>query len=93
MIENNSSKFIPVRLKMLAMLSRLHKTIPLTRNFISGKINKEKENELISSKLSKDQCLKIYERYTKFREEFDIDKYEANYYKVGLQGGIDWKNI
>ena len=93
MIENNSSKFIPVRLKMLAMLSRLDKTIPLTRNFISGKINNEKENELINSKLSKDQCLKIYERYTKFREEFDINKYEANYYKLGLQGGIDWKNI
>jgi DNA-dependent RNA polymerase auxiliary subunit epsilon len=93
MIEYNSSTFIPVRLKMMAMLSRLDKTIPLTRNYISGKINKDKETELIVSKLTGEQCAQIYKRYTKFREDFDINKYEANYYKVGLQGGIDWKNI
>jgi hypothetical protein len=93
MIDNNSNTFIPVRLKMLAMLSRLNKTIPLTRNFITGKINTEKENELVYSKLSKDQIQLIYERYNRFREMFDINKYEVNYYKVGLQGGIDWKNI
>jgi hypothetical protein len=93
MIEYNSNKFIPVRLKMLALLSRLNKTIPLPRDFISGKINKEKEDELVLSKLSKDQVQIIYERYNVFREMFDINKHEVNYYKLGLQGGIDWKNI
>jgi hypothetical protein len=84
---------IPVRLKMLAMLSKLDKSVPLPNDYIKDKIDLEKEQGLIVTNISIKQRELIYDRYKKFREEFDIEKYQGLYYKTGLQGGIDWKNI
>ena len=91
-LEDPSIHSIPVRLKMMALLSRLEKTIPLYNNYITNKIEITKEDELVYSVISTEQQKQIYERYLEFRKAFDYEKIKELYYKEGLLGPIDWVN-
>ena len=79
---------MPVRLKMLALLSKMEKPIQLEKNYIENNIDLPKENELIYNVLSKQQRDAAFNRYNAFKENLDIVKYTEIYYKTGLFGTI-----
>jgi hypothetical protein len=83
---------IPNRLKMMAVLSRCHKTIRLNNDYCLKYIELDKEEALLTDVITMDQRERMFKKYTEFKNRLDYTTHIEPYFSKGLLG-IEWDDV
>jgi hypothetical protein len=92
-IHSTDVNAIPSRLKMMALISRVRKSVVLNRKVLKHlDYDYALETALLDSMLEPHQISHIYTKYTKFRDAMDYNTQVKQYFVRGL-GGIDFEDL